>query len=452
MLFRKKIEELRGWRKRLNRKPLILRGARQVGKTTLVNMFAEEFDLYIPLNLELQADLGIFDSNDDVATILQLLYLRQNASTENNQSVLIFIDEIQNSPKAVALLRYFYELHPEIFVIATGSLLESLLVKNISFPVGRVEYMYLYPFNFEEYLMATGNKAALDVFNTVPFPSFGYQVLANYYSEYILIGGMPEIIATYLTTKQVADINPIFDSLLITYLDDVEKYAKNNRQKEIIRHIIHNAFIYAGERIKFEGFANSNYKSNDVGECFRVLEKTFLLKLVYPTTQIKAPIIENKRKSPKLQVLDTGMINKIAGLQMNVLSSNQIDSIYDGKIAEHLVGQELIAIQTSTIARQLFWVKEKKQSNAEVDYLLNVDNMIIPIEVKAGKTGRLRSLMEFMDLAPHCYAIRIYSGELKFDTVSTIKGKKFHLMNLPNFLTGKIYEYIDLFLRECEPI
>lgn len=444
MYFRKKIKDLEEWKLRSNRKPLILRGARQVGKTSLINMFAKEFDLFISLNLEIKSDKDIFEKNDDLETILQILFLKYGETPSAEQTVLIFIDEIQNSSKTVALLRYFYELHPEIYVIATGSLLESLLSKNISFPVGRVEYLFLHPFSFEEFIIAKGNKQALKIYNAVPFPKYGHQTLLKLFNEYALIGGMPEVVSNYLLNQQVVDLNPIFDSLLITYMEDVEKYAKTDRQREIIRHLIQNAFLLAGQRIKFEGFANSNYKSKDVSECFRILERTFLLKLIYPTVMNKIPVLGDKKKSPKLQVLDTGIVNKMSGLQVELLNNKFIDSVYDGKIAEHIVGQELLAEQVSTISKTMFWVKEKKQSNAEIDFVITHDNYVIPVEVKSGKTGRLRSLMEFIDLAPHPYAVRIYSGELKIDRIKTIRGKEVYLLNLPLYLTGKINEYIKI--------
>jgi hypothetical protein len=182
-------------------------------------------------------------------------------------------------------------------------------------------------------------------------------------------------------------------------------------------------------------------------EGFRILEKTYLLSLVYPTTNTKLPLIENKRKSPKLHILDTGILNYFAGIQLMILNNDLIDTIFEGKIAEHIVGQELLAIKPNVSAKNHFWIKEKKQSNAEVDYVLQIDNLLIPVEVKLGKTGRLRSLMEFIDLCPHHFAVRIYSGELNVEKTTTLKGKEFTLLNLPFYLTGKAPEYIRLYLN-----
>jgi len=339
-------------------------------------------------------------------------------------------------------LRYFYEQAGHLYVIAAGSLLETILNNQISFPVGRVEYLILRPFSFEEFLMAKQENNALKIYHDLPFPEYGHKNLLDLFVEYCLIGGMPEILKNYIETKDLVAIGHIFENLITTYLDDVEKYAQNPNQTKIIRHIIYNATMLAGERIKFEGFASSNYKSKDVGDCFRILEKTYLLSLVYPTTNTRLPIIENKKKSPKLHILDTGILNNFAGVQLMILNNDLIDNVFEGKIAEHIVGQELLSINPNVLAKNCFWVKEKKQSNAEVDYVLQINNLLIPVEVKLGKTGRLRSLMEFIDICPHHYAVRISSGELKIEKIKTLKNKEFILLNLPFYLTAKTPEYI----------
>lgn len=446
MFKRKLTEKLRDWKKASNRKPLILRGARQVGKTTLVKMFSSDFDHFIHLNLDKSDDRKIFEKNDSIEKILQILFLKENISPAPESKILIFIDEIQNSPDAVKLLRYFYEQANHLFVIAAGSLLESILDNHISFPVGRVEYLILRPFSFEEYIMAKHENRAHEAYNEIPFPDYGHDKLTDLFKEYCLTGGMPEAVKSYIEKKDFVELTPVYDNLITGYMDDIEKYSKNEKQTKIIRHIIYNAFKLAGERIKFEGFADSNYKSKDISECFRILEKTFLLSLVYPVTGTRVPIIENRRKSPKLHILDTGLLINFAGIRAEILSSNLTDNIFGGKIAEHITGQEILSSKPSILAKNNFWIKEKKQSNAEVDFVLQSGSLLIPIEVKSGKTGRLRSLMEYIDLCPHNYAVRIYSGEFSIEKVKTLKGKEFKLLNLPFYLAGKTQEYINKFL------
>ena len=449
MFYRTAIDKLIAWKNKTNRKPLILRGARQVGKTTLVKMFAKEFDYFIQLNLEKAEDLQIFEQNKDLDTIIAILFLKYGIPKISIQKkILIFIDEIQNSPQTVALLRYFYEEQKELYVITAGSLLESLIDKHINFPVGRVEFLVLRPFSFYEYLLAKNKLTEVDLLNNIPFPEYAHRQLLSLFKEYTLIGGMPEIVSNYIEHEDLVQTGDIFSDLITTYIEDVEKYSKNDKQTKIIRHLISNSIKLAGERIKFEGFAQSNYKSKDVAENFRILEKTFLLQLVYPTTNTKIPPVENLKKSPKLHILDTGILNKFAGVQLKILSNEYIDDVFEGKIAEHITGQELLAQQTNVLAKNIFWVKEKKQSNAEVDYVLQIDNLLIPVEVKSGKAGRLRSLMEFMDLAPHNFAVRIYSGKLSIEKIKTINDKKFLLLNLPFYLIMKIEEYIRLMINK----
>lgn len=448
MYKRVAINNLIEWKNKNNRKPLILRGARQVGKTTLVKMFAGEFDYFINLNLDKPEDLQIFEKNDNLDTIISILFLKNNIRTNNKQTkILIFIDEIQNSPKTIALLRYFYEEKKELYVIAAGSLLESIIDNQISFPVGRVEYLIIRPFSFIEYLMAKDKNSEFELLSKLPFPEYAHQHLLDLFKEYTLIGGMPEIVSNYISSNDLVQVANIFDNLITTYIEDVEKYSKNSNQTKIIRYIINNAIKLGGERIKFEGFAQSNYKSKDVSECFRILEKTFFLHLLYPITTTKIPAIENLRKSPKLHILDTGIINKFAGIQIQILSNNEIDTIYEGKIAEHITGQELLALQTSALSKNVFWVKEKKQSNAEVDYVLQISNLLIPVEVKLGKSGRLRSLMEFIDLAPHNYAVRVFSGKFSIEKTKTINNKPFFLLNLPFYLISQIEKYINFMIK-----
>lgn len=442
------IDKLREWKVSPIRKPLIIRGVRQVGKTTLIKDFSAEFDHFIYLNLDKLPDRQIFEKNDNIEIIIRILFVRDNISPDINASILIFIDEIQNSPKAVQLLRYFYEEAKHIFVIAAGSLLETMLGSHISYPVGRVEYLVLRPFSFEEFILASNEKLAWNLLHQIPFPEYGHTKLLELFKEYCLIGGMPAVIEHYLGNRDLVAVGQIYEGLINTYLEDVEKYSQNESQRKVIRHLINHAIRFAGERIKFEGFAESKYKSKDVGECFRILEKTYFLSLVYPTTFTKPPLAENVRKSPKLQIVDSGLVNYYSGVRLNILTGDMLESVFEGKIAEHIVGQEIMAYDTRPSAKNYFWVKEKKQSNAEVDYIISMNGLLIPIEVKLGKAGRLRSLMEYIDLCPHNLAVRIYSGEFREERLKTLKGKDFVLINLPFYLTLNIREYIRRNLPE----
>ena len=235
--------------------------------------------------------------------------------------------------------------------------------------------------------------------------------------------------------------------LIVSYLDDVEKYGRNNNLVQVIRHVIRAVYPEAGSRIKFQGFGNSNYGSREVGEAMRTLEKTMILHLIYPVTQTSIPILPDKKKSPRLQVLDTGMMNHFAGLQKEIIATTDLDAVYQGKVVEHIVGQELLASRFNVLNELHFWVRDKKDADSEVDFVIAYGGKIIPIEVKSGMAGRLRSLHSFMNSVTHVYAVRLYGGPVMIDRVVTLLGKEYNLLNLPYYLAGKVEEYLDWMFR-----
>lgn len=448
MLYRKIIDELKKWANIDDRKPIILRGARQVGKTTAVDIFAKDFDQYIYLNLEKKEDAEIFERGLPINDLVEAIFFLKGKKRLPNK-VLLFIDEIQSSPRAVETLRYFYESAKDIHVIAAGSLLEAMMGKlQPHFPVGRVQYLFMYPVTFEEFLMAQKDDQLLEVYDKMPFPSFAFPKMLNHFHKYSLIGGMPEIVNKYIQTFDIISINPIYQSLKSSFQDDVSKYGRNDTAIQIIRHAIETAPFEAGRRIKFQGFGKSNYRSREVGEALRTLERAMLLSLIYPTTVNRPPILPDFKKSPRLQFLDTGLLNFFANLQDYYFKFDNLHSFYKGILAEHIVGQELLALNIHTQHKPSFWVREKKQSNAEVDFLCPYKHYLIPVEVKSGKAGTLRSLHQFIDRADHPYAVRLYSGELNKTESITPNGKKYTLLNLPYFLAGRINKYLEWLIED----
>ena len=447
MFKRKLLLELEKWRQNIPRKPLVIRGARQVGKTTLVNQFAAQYEQYIYLNLELSEDKEPFENFTSIENLINTLFFLKNKTLAKKSTTLLFIDEIQEVPKALNILRYFYELAPEISVIAAGSMLETLFDKNISFPIGRVEYKVIRPVSFPEFLSAIGENAALEQLTQVPVAAFAQSKLLSLFHTYALIGGMPEIVQHYATHKDLVALGPIYDSLISGYMDDVEKYAKSNAQILHIRHCIQNSFAQAGKRIKFEGFGNSAYKSREMGESLRTLQKALLIQLVYPCTSASLPMVPDIKKSPRLQILDTGLLNYFVGIQKEIIGTNDLNSIYQGTLIEHLIGQELLAFQYNALSALHFWVREKKESTAEVDYLFQYDGLIIPIEVKSGKEGTLKSLHSYMDIATHNFAIRFYAGALNISDAITQNGKQYKILNLPYYLGSQIEQYFAWFIK-----
>lgn len=448
MFYRKLLDELESWRKSPARKPLVIRGARQVGKTTLVHAFGKKFRQYIYINLEHSKDASLFAQFDDIHQLLTRIFLEKRMRKEFVSETLLFIDEVQVSPKVVNLLRYFREEVPELAVIAAGSMLESLLGKNLTFPVGRVEYRVLRPFSFEEYLIAMGEEQLLAEFRKIPIEKYAEPVLFEAFQNYALLGGMPEIIKHYSVHRDVTALGPIYDALVSSYLQDAEKYAKSEQQLQVIRFAIHQAIFKAGHRTTFQQFGHANYGSKVIGEVLRALEKTHLLHVLHPVTGTILPLEPDYRKSPRIQFLDTGLVNYFVGLQKDILGTKDLSSVYQGKLVEHLVGQELLSFQSLSMQRLHFWVRYKKQSDAEIDFVFPYDGKLVPVEVKSGATGHLKSLQVFLEQSPIHFAIRFYAGSRQLDKLRTGTGKPFYLLNLPYFLASRIETYIDWLIHE----
>lgn len=443
MFYRNLYRELEVWKSSPTRKPLVIRGARQVGKTTLVNEFGKQFKQYIYLNLEKMNDAKLFDQFQDIQQLISRVFLEKRAQINALSDTLLFIDEIQERPEVVNLLRYFKEDLPELAVIAAGSMLETLLGKNLTFPVGRVEYKVLRPVSFDEYLKALGEDALLEELNKIPIEKYAEQALFDAFRTYALLGGMPEIIQHYKENKDVTALAPIYDALINSYLQDAEKYAKNEAQLHLIRFSIQQAMLRAGQRTNFQQFGNSNYTSKAIAEVLRALEKTHLLQLIYPTTSAILPVEPDIQKTPRLQFFDSGLVNYHVGLQKDILGTTDLSSVYQGTLIEHLVGQELLSFQTLSLNKLHFWVRYKKQSDAELDFVFPYQGKLIPIEVKSGAKGTLKSLQVFMEQSPLHFAIRFYGGSRQIDELTTPNGKQFYLISLPFFLASKITHYID---------
>lgn len=447
-MFERQIDkELLAWKNTETRKPLVLRGARQTGKTTVVDLFARHYAQYIYLNLERERDVENFVKYHSAEEILQIIFLQYQKDFGKRVETLLFIDEIQESPQAVAMLRYFYEEFPELHIIAAGSSLETIFDKGINFPVGRVEFRVLHPFSFAEFLSAMGEKQALELYHTIPLPGFAHDKLLKLFHLYTLIGGMPEVIKAYVNNdRDLTVLRPIYEALLAAYFDDAEKRSKNQGQIQLLRHCVKSVFYEAGTRIKFAGFGASAYNSKEISEILRTLEKIFLIHLVFPTTQTEPPFMPDIKKSPRLQVLDTGMLNYFSGLQTELIGTKDLNDMYKGKISEHIVGQEFLAANYSVFNSLNFWVRDKKQSDAETDFLFKHEGKVFPVEVKSGTSGRLRSLHQYLDLSQTDFAIRFFAGRIALEEHQTIAGKTFKLLNLPYFLSGKLDEYLNYYL------
>jgi uncharacterized protein len=449
MFFKRDIEKsLYEWKGKENRKPLIIRGARQVGKTTLINQFAKTYKNYIYLNLEKPVDKDIFEQGKDLKTITESLFLRKNISIDDSVNTLLFIDEIQESSRAIGLLRYFYEDFPSLHVIAAGSLIEFAFRHIKNFPVGRVEFAYLFPFNFGEFLLAGGNTELLRHLQKIPVSEAAHPLLLDLFKIYAILGGMPEIVRLFITKDSFTDLPVVYESLWESFRSDVEKYAQNDTERKVIKHIISTAHLFVDQRIKFQNFGNSPYRSREVGEAFRQLDAAKLIQLIYPTTDVSLPIRADIKKSPRVQFLDNGLLNHNLGIQADMLNMDDLNYAYKGSIIPHIIIQEIISLQNFSYHKPHFWVREKTQSSAEVDLVIVSGDKAVPVEIKSGPTGTLRSLHQFIERSPHPYAVRIYANSFKVERHKTPGGREFLLMNIPYYLGTQLRKYIDYFVSE----
>lgn len=445
MFLRKINRYLKDWSKSSFRKPLLIRGARQVGKTTAVRMFAQEFDVFIELNMELADDRELFEKENDINRLYNLILIAKGVASSKGR-VLIFIDEIQHCEKAITALRYFYEQRPDLYVIAAGSLLDAFLSKQrIGLPVGRVSSVWMYPLDFEEFLEAAEQYQLLAELKKLPHQDYLLPAINRWFRQYALIGGMPEIVSAYLKTNDLSVVRRMQADLLAAYDDDMVKYAQTRDQADAIRLIWKRLPMEVCKQVSYSGFGKSELRTESIRSAMRILEQCGLIYMVFPYTAYELPALPDDSKRPKLLMLDTGLVNYLAGVQAEYFGSPNLNSIYKGAAMEHLIGQSLISQGDKEIMPLSYWQRDKRGSTAEIDYVYRHQGRLIPIEVKSGKSGHLRSLHLFMEKSPQDLAIRFYDGEFGVQSVERKEGKAFTLLNIPLALVGNLKEYVQYY-------
>lgn len=410
-------EALADWKERGDRKPLLLRGARQIGKTFIVRKFGKEkFESFVEVNFEEMKEVKkAFEGDLTASLILRDLATRLNQPIIAGKT-LLFLDEIQACPAALQSLRFFKEQVPDLHVIAAGSLLEFILGEdNFSFPVGRIENLHMYPLCFSEFLEAKGEHMALGwVKEATPQQPVGESThlsLLRSIKEYFMVGGMPEAILAFGKNKIFEDLERIHHNLINTYENDLGKYPKSSQQKfmkllfEAVPRLICQHFKYS----KIQPHA----QSRDYIESLEVLTRTGILHRVFANSASGLPLATQiLEKKFKLLFIDIGLLPQPS---LSILDSDDLTLVNGGDLAEQFVGQELIAYAKPYKRPELYyWEREKQGSEAEVDFLTEIKGQIIPIEVKAGKKGRLRSLYQYMEEKKAPFGLRISQAPLSF--------------------------------------
>ena len=374
----------------------------------------------------------------------------------NDSNSLLFLDEIQATPWALQSLRYFFEEFPQLPVIAAGSLLEFVLSKhNFSMPVGRIEYLHLGPMTFEEFLLEKDNKLLDYIYNfdmTTPIPQTVHSRLLEKQREFLFIGGMPEAILRYIQTNQLNEAMSVHQSIIETYKDDFSKYV---RQNQLIR--LHRVFNYVpatvGQKVKYSNISSED-KARELKIALDLLSKARLITPVYHSSCSGIPLnAQADLLKFKLLFLDVGLMNRACGLDW--LAINSMDErklINEGSIAEQFIGQHLLYQNNGQETPKLFyWLREQKTSNAEVDYVISRGNVILPVEVKAGKSGSLKSIFQFAYEKNAPIAIRfdlnlpsIQNISHKIQQTQKVENVTVTLISLPLYMVSQLNRLIDI--------
>ena len=438
---------LKEWKNSVNKKPLIIRGARQVGKTFIIKKFAEdEFEHFVYINLELESGLqSIFKSKNPELIINELTAVYNIPLIEGK--TLLFIDEIQTSPDAIAALRYFYEQVPSLHVVAAGSLLDHTLNEmQYSMPIGRVEYAYLFPMNFQEFLMALDKEGLVNYINNysieTEFSEAIHEKISEYLRLYFFIGGMPEAIQTYIDTKNLIEVEKIHANILTSLQYDFAKYG-SKRQQEFLKTSLHYVANNIGRKVKYTNI-DRNAHSSQLKEALLKLEMSRVIHLVRKTKSVNPPITQFADNDKfKSLFIDIGLVCHLAQIKLNNLQSLVTD--FEGALAEQFVGQEIVASFPFYKETKLYyWSREAKSSNAEIDYLFQKENEIYPLEVKAGKTGTLKSMQVYLGEKAKQKGIRLnldlpnYGNDLQAKIIVNKEDKSitYSLLSLPLYFAG----------------
>jgi hypothetical protein len=392
------------WKNRQNHKPLLLRGARQVGKTHAVRELGKKFTNFVEVNLELNETARniILKDLDPNRIIRHLSEILQTPIVPGK--TLLFFDEIQNTPSAIIALRYFYELIPELHVIAAGSLLD-FAIEQVGIPVGRVSSLYMYPMSFLEFLVALGNDVWAKLIlehktNNEPFSEPLHEKLLGVVGEYLAIGGMPEAVKEWVKTKQSRESKIVHSDLLFNYQQDFEKYSKKHQIK-----YLNLIFSKVTEQLstKFMYSRIGEYKKRELEPALELLEKAGILYKVFRSSGQGIPIgAQADLNDFKVIFLDVGLSQALLKLDITSWFIEPMSTFVNkGTLVEAFVGQEILAYSDPISKESLFyWRRDNRNSEAEIDYMVQLNDKVVPVEVKAGKSKRIKSMQIFLESHP----------------------------------------------------
>lgn len=453
MYFPRSIDTyLSAWAAASNHKPLLLRGARQVGKSTAVRHLAAQFDSFVEVNLEKQSSLiQLFKGDlDAVKIVAQLAAVMGQPITPGK--TLLFIDEIQASPEAIMALRFFKEDLPALHVIAAGSLLEFALEDLPTFGVGRIHSMFMYPMTFDEFLTANGEDLLLQARNQAtaasPLPLPLYQRLVELLREYMLIGGMPEAVSRWVETHNYLACQEVQDDIVVAYEDDFPKYKKKI-DPLLLRLTLRSAAVQATKKFVYAN-VGGGYKTHEIK---RALELLTLAGILIPVTHTDAnglPLgAETDNAYRKMLLLDTGLMLRllnmttgdISDLTTHILTAETSELVNKGPMAEMMAGLEMLHYRQPNIRQALYyWQRMAKNAEAEIDYISQYKQVVLPVEIKSGTRGGMKSLWSFLREKQLDNAVRCSLENFgTFDYADTLdNGRLRHVALCPLFALSQL--------------
>ena len=459
-LVRRELQTLETWYNSENRKPLIIRGARQVGKSTLVQQFARHKGLsLLSVNFERNPEYRKAFSVKDPVQILATLEIL-TSKTVNAKTSLVFFDEIQVAPEAIVALRYFYEEKPDIPVLAAGSLLEFSLAKaDFSMPVGRIEYLHMGPMTFSDFLIALGETSLASYLSNLTWeeiekaalPAVIHEKGMALFQQYCLVGGMPEAVACFAEDRSYSKVLKAQHNVLATYRDDFNKYSHGTVTRRI-QLLFDQVPALVGKRFKYVQ-VSKEHRAAELRNALDQLCMARVLTRVYHSAANGVPLgAEQKQTVFKLLFMDVGLLCAVLGMGVLDFNRDEINLINKGAVAEQFIGQHLLYSDQYYQTPSLFyWVREAKNAAAEVDYLLAVGQTIIPIEIKAGATGTLRSLHRFCYEKQNHFSLRFNAqppSVLKNAWAKTHQYSiKYHLLSLPLYMVGETKRLSNQFIN-----
>jgi len=399
--------ELLEWKDNPMRKPLLLRGARQVGKSSAVRPFGKEFQFFAEVNFERHKTVKTFFQGDiDIRLIVQKIAIYINVPIEEGKT-LLFLDEIQECPEAIMALRFFKEDYPGLHVIAAGSLLEFTLQKLPTFGVGRIHTLFMYPMTFDEFLNANNENGLISMKKQAdsqhPLDAAFHEKLIEYFRIYLLVGGMPEAVLAWIKTHNFNQCSHIQEDIILTYEDDFSKYKKRV-SPDLLRTTLHGICHQPGEKNTFKQIS-ADYRSSQIREAVRLLTLAGLVIPVIATSGNGIPLdAEANEKNMKILLLDSGLLLSVLQLEGNlaqhlvelIMTGSPQDLVKKGGLVEMVAGLELLRNKPCVQRQKMFYWEKSGNSIAEIDYLDTFHLKVTPIEIKSGTQGGMKSLWQFM--------------------------------------------------------